>query len=564
MLLKYRFYRKHYTYKSGQYKIIFLGELFDIEKNYNHFTDVSNFEFLVLLFKELKENMINHLNGIFLIIIEDSVSKRTWIFRDILGLFPFYYYLNEQELLVSDYDLLICKEKKISFSNLNINHLLNHLKIIDYNETIHSKIKKIPFQNYLFVTKNKLSVCKHKTFRNLKSEYLNERETYFKSYNLLKKAIFLRYNLQENNAFHISGGIDSAIIPGIINKKYSLKGQFGFSWSPEKNEINQENLEFDERELVEELCTHFKLTPFFQKNLTVENYYSLKYDPRFYSEAEINILEKAKKQNINRIYSGYGGDEGISSPFFELFLEKIFKFKFKNFWLNKTTNRKKISILIYKCFFPFFGIIPLSEKKQSKNYLFFLTKQYNFYSKKGLKLDFCYKGKNNLLLNKLKCGHLSLNFEGLSYLGEQFNVNYSFPLLDKNIFFFLYSLKPTSLFNFKINRPLLRLIAQKILPLKIANHIRKTDPAINEYINHYYNEKIYTNFKKLKHSDLYKLKDIFRMDDVLFYTSLFESKKISEKEELVYLSTLANILFIIDFHIFYNNFIDEKLKRSNV
>jgi len=90
--------------EDGRYWMIFNGEIYNYKslrselKNHNFATNTDS-EVIIHLYEELKEDCVNYLDGMFSLVIYDSIEKTIFMARDPLGIKPLYYGYTEEGYL---------------------------------------------------------------------------------------------------------------------------------------------------------------------------------------------------------------------------------------------------------------------------------------------------------------------------------------------------------------------------------------------------------------------------------------------------------------------------------
>jgi asparagine synthase (glutamine-hydrolysing) len=540
-------------YKTPDVDLSFSGEIYNLDElAIKHQLYHLNYtELFAKLFEKNGSTFYEELNGIFLLFIHNKQKNELEIIRDHLGLHPLFYTRKNDTFYFSDYDLNLCSFLNLSFDELNIDYFLSNLKVFDYHLTLHPSIKSIKYGHYLKLNLKTGEIKEVEFWNPLKANALKLKaeEIVALAEQKIRKAIHIRNKTFEKKGFHISGGIDCSTITAIVQEENFQENSYGFSWSPEPKYVYT-NLEFDERLLVKKACNYLKLEPYFSEKKFPPRERSL--DPRFSVEQELAVLEKAKQENIKLIYSGYGGDEFISAPFFGLKITQMKELKFSKIFNRKKSLKKNIGNFLKEIMYPFFGIIPKRKLKEYQEFVSYLKSDFQKVNTKLLKKDFCYSSRRVYHMNSLERGHLSYNVSTLNYIGNQFNITYSFPLLDKDLVSFIFQLNDKELSKLVENRPLLRTLALKLLPHEVASHKRKTDPAINEQTN-LENQKLVMDFLNCFHfQEANYLKKFFNFDKLQIDSNHFKKNTFENvKQKEGFIATILCLSYINEFKKYY-------------
>ena len=165
----------------------------------------------------------------------------------------------------------------------------------------------------------------------------------------------------------MSSGIDLGIVAVLARKEFLLQEPFyGFSWSPA--DYSSHSAKYDEREFVRKLCRQAGITPVFsdmdQKifSFNVSSFYD---NHGFFSEER--TLSQAGRTGTNLIFSGWGGDEFVSTaaPAIEADLLRSLRL---GLYLRRNEighPKKFIKNVIYYVLKPALGILTSAQQNRS-------------------------------------------------------------------------------------------------------------------------------------------------------------------------------------------------------
>jgi len=184
------------TYKN--LTIVYNGEIYNykdikdelINLNYEFKTE-SDTEVLLIGFKHWGKLILEKINGMFAFSIYDNITKRLFSARDRIGVKPFYYYWNNNELE-------ICSQIRPLLKNKNINEeaisIFLDTDYIPSPYTIAEKVYKLPPGNYMeidFITKN-LIVTQYWNLAEVKTQDITYKDAKNELHSLLKDAVKIR------------------------------------------------------------------------------------------------------------------------------------------------------------------------------------------------------------------------------------------------------------------------------------------------------------------------------------------------------------------------------------
>ena len=342
--------RSNQPFKFKQFTISFNGEIYnylelksDLSKLGYEFKTTSDTEVIVYLFDKYGIDSFKMLSGIFAISLWDETKKKLYLVRDIVGVKPLYYFIDNEtkDLIFSSSIKSILQYKEIKKINPKALFFYNNIGRNDADETFFLGIKKLlPGQllTHDHTKKKELSNLLKYNFSN------KQNDNYKKSICDIIKSQFIS---DVPVSLSLSGGYDSNIIyftmrKFLERKKYKLYSFYFHDY---------EKFNTDYR-IAERNCKNFGdyLNPVeikfkdFQDN--IEKVSEVLEEPISNQSAILNyIMAKNVKEKV--IFNGDGGDEVFGgydhyrSAYILLkiskinYLKKIIKFKFKYKNLNR-------------------------------------------------------------------------------------------------------------------------------------------------------------------------------------------------------------------------------------
>ncbi|WP_128330426.1 asparagine synthase (glutamine-hydrolyzing) [Apibacter sp. HY039] len=326
-----------YNYKEIRTKFFSSNEIFKTE------TDT---EVAFKLFLKLGNEFIHELNGMFSIVIVKYKENKVSIWRDRLGIKPFYYTLCGNSFIFSS-------EIKGIFGTEKLNKHINYRNLA-YTYylgtsisplTIYNDVYSLPPATYMEVD---LDLYSYKSYPYWKLKYNEESEIISKEEFLEDISLIVRetYVPHIKKAIMLSGGIDSGIMANYFNE-----------WMSEIHGIsiyntNDDSLNELEYAKLNSKKSGIKLTDFEVPDTvslkTIIDYVLSEEEPAISPEPALFLSEKAYNDNYKILYSALGIDElfggysyyklaKMSSYFKGMLMCKNLKYLFK----SNTNKRKK-------------------------------------------------------------------------------------------------------------------------------------------------------------------------------------------------------------------------------
>lgn len=213
------------------------GEVFDYEEEkkkleLSHRFKIGNdSEYCLHLFEEYGERFVEKLNGSFVLVIYDIKNKRILIANDRHGLIPFYYTKDGGRYIFSSEVKAILKDKRFKKE-------IDHKAVADFfafgrilgNKTLFKRIKMLPPSSIVTWSRAKVSRKKYWDFKFEEKCDTNLTEEYYvnKYAALFRKAVERRTRGKHRFGVFLSGGLDSRMTLGTIDKKHYPISTFTF------------------------------------------------------------------------------------------------------------------------------------------------------------------------------------------------------------------------------------------------------------------------------------------------------------------------------------------------
>jgi len=279
------------------------------------------------------ENALQMLEGMFAIAIYNLNKNELYLARDRMGEKPLYFYHGYQNFIFGS-EMSIFKDVKNLKLNLNIQSLSEFLKIgyIKSPNTIYENVFKLEPGTFLKISKN-FNVIEKKKYWDLKniiSTHEKSRQNIFKDIknekellkDILEKTVIKQSVSDVKIGTFLSGGIDSALITGIL-AKHSRKKIKTFT-------VGFLNKNFDESNQAKKISEHLNTEHYtynISSNDLLETVYRLDeiYSEPFADSSQIPtyLISKLMKKEATVILSGDGGDELFGGYNRYIYLKKI-------------------------------------------------------------------------------------------------------------------------------------------------------------------------------------------------------------------------------------------------
>lgn len=539
-------------YKEGELLVVADIKIYNTEELKKEIDFTEDTEAFVRAYQKWGIDCANHINGDFSVVVVDRSKNQITLFRDHIGVRPLCYYSLPDKVFFASHefglarsgmiDCKLCEDKLIrSFYYITKKH--------KYRYTIFQNIFKVCPGFTLTITSN---ICKERQYwfpeKIKKERHLTFDDTVKQLRKLLIDSTMRRMN-NDLIGVHVSGGLDSSGIAAILSDLIEDKDKLiGYSWSPEKTPDKVEGI--DEKALIEDFSREKRLKIRYMsidKSSMLDDYTL----PEFENMSiEHNIMKQAYMDNVSLMYSGWGGDEFVSLSLRGSLNHIIFRFKLlalfrwiRTFGIKSTISRIRYEILPLLAPFGLFernimkrNTLRYFKKRFVIKYwkLFFFNKKKNIYG---------YGDRNGMMLKLLHNYHLPERMDSWALFGEKYGLEYRYPLLDKKLLEFWFTVPIKHTYEKMGYRLLYRDAMKGILNEKIRMRTNK-----DEFV--YRNHLLFG--KKTLHAELFRHPEWFReIREIPFL-------KAEEFEKLTYLDTNDRHAFKL---LFYDLFLFLRYKR---
>lgn len=427
------------------------ARIYNNEKLQQYFSYTTPEEAFAKAYHKWGELCANFINGDFAAVVIDKKKKEVLLFRDHIGTRPLVYWQSGSRLIFASHEFGLVKSGLVGST-------LSERKLIDgyfrfnklYAETFFRGIHKVVPGHCVVCTDDGL--CKSKSFWNPGTIQKDKSLTFDEAVACLRDLIVsatLNRIEPGKNGLHVSGGIDSCGIASIVaDHTIDKKSLTGYSWSPETFEDSVVGV--NEKEFIEAFRNEKKINI---KYLNSEKYEFIKNSilPEFETMyIERPVMKLAEKDNVETIFSGWGGDEFVSLGLRGTVNHLFFNFKWRSLLkyakvkgIKATISQFRTDVLPLFVPFKFLSIYKAGKTDWSLLKLFRFSfvrkhwKQIFLYRQTNI---FGYGNRTRFALNLLENYHIPERMDSWSINAEQYGLEYKYPLLDKEVLEFWFSI----------------------------------------------------------------------------------------------------------------------------
>ncbi|MEK0450481.1 MAG: Asparagine synthetase [Verrucomicrobiota bacterium] len=308
--------RQPISNEDGSIWIVFNGEIYnhpalraELEKRGHIFKTHSDTESIVHAYEEYGDDCVRHLRGMFAFAIWDAPKRRLFIARDRLGKKPLYYAEHDGALLFGSE--LKCLLKYPGFPREMNPEAVHHYLTLQYVPdplTGFRAAKKLPPAHTLVCENGRISTRRYWDIDFRTKESGDDLREHVRT--KIEEAVRIRLMSEVPLGAHLSGGIDSSVVVGLMA---------GMSSRPVKTfSIGFEEAAFNEtdhaRAVAEKFGTEHQEFIVAPSAMEVLGPLGAHFDEPFADSAAIPLwyLSKLTRQHVTVALNGDGGDEAFA------------------------------------------------------------------------------------------------------------------------------------------------------------------------------------------------------------------------------------------------------------
>lgn len=435
------------------------------------------------LFRDQGPEFVRRLNGDFTIFIGQPAGRRAYLFRDQVGIRPVAYSADSTRIVFSSDITDLCH---LLAANVppERDFLLGFFKYVDYTRTPSEQVKKLLPGHYLEYSSDGSRLTRYWEPEKIKTNHRLSYDIMLSDLKLLvEDAVAIRCDNRFNAGAHVSSGLDSCTVAALARRNYSPQNSFyGYSWSPAG--FTPPDPAYDERDMVRSHCSKTGIEPVFS-DLTPREF--LDRVSEFYHNKgyfiEENTLEQARDKGTNLLFSGWGGDEFISTGDRGIETDLLRRLNIRT-WVSRNPFRpirRFIKYLMQYTVLPAVGVLQPDVARAFAKDAYYIRKSFRKSHRTALRNYYFHTSRRQLHLRYLKFYHLQERCESWMISGYRRGIEYRYPLLDRRIIEYMIKVPSLLLCRTDYFRPLLRIIGEGLLPDDVRLNYSKRDPVYMEW-----------------------------------------------------------------------------------
>jgi asparagine synthase (glutamine-hydrolysing) len=478
----------YYRDEQNDLIVLFSGYIYnrrEVASQYNIDADDPEPVMAARMFLLEGPDFVRSLNGDFAIFIGQPAGRRAYLFRDQLGIRPLACSTDSGRLIFSSDITALCRS--ISGSKPpEREFLLGYFKYVDYTTTPCENVRRVLPGHYLEYSDRGVMVTRYWEPDKIKTDHRLSYEVMLSDLKaLVDDAVAIRCDSRFSAGAHVSSGLDSCTVALLARKYYPQQEAFyGYSWSP--SGFFPPDPAYDERDLVRSFCSKTGIVPVFS-DITPSGFLERVSD--FYRNRgyfiEENTLAQAADNGTNLLFSGWGGDEFISTGDRGIETDLLRRLNLRT-WLRRNPVRplrRFIKYILWYTVLPAAGVLQRSVARSFANDARYIKKAFKKSDRRVLANFYFHTSRRQMHLRYLRFYHLQERCESWMVSGYRRGIEYRYPLLDRRIVEYMIRVPSLLLCRTDHFRPLLRIIGEGWLPDDVRLNYSKVDPVYRDWWN---------------------------------------------------------------------------------
>lgn len=486
-----------------------LDNIDELQLQLNLAKDIEEKEVIVNAYQKWGKDCVVHLIGDFSFAIWDETKKELFLAKDQMGIRPLFY-IEQDGVLYFGTTIPAIKSALLKKPELNEEYIAKELRNYPQKveDTFFKTIKRLKPANYISITVGE--EIKEVRYWELGTVDLSHCKTNKDYYALLRttleKAIKDRIRGKKNIGCQLSGGMDSSAIAVILSRIMDKKKLHTYSFVLDETTKTYSDNGIDEQGTQEEIINyadlirenHHHITSFHYKDVFEELAKKNEVMGGYTNSDAIwqdSLYKVAAEQNqIEIIFSGFPGDEGISQNGNNYFYDYLNEFNLKGLFRFLVDFRRGAilkTIHYYRAKKAKTTALDYSEIQEKRSLLNPNCKFYRELKDKSFAFNPSFKSWQKKQICR---AHTALRTESEGAYANQYGIETVYPLADIRLLAIMYSL-PAELFRPKpYSRALFRNLAIGILPDKVRLQPKRSGAKTLAFADYW----IFTKAEELK------------------------------------------------------------------
>jgi asparagine synthase (glutamine-hydrolysing) len=478
-------------YRQDHFTVLADIRLYNQENLRKEFDFITPGEAFFKAFKKWGLQCVNHLNGDFAVVLIDERQKQVHLFRDHIGARPLVYHFDGKRLVFASNEFGLAKSGLVPLSLSEKTAVKRVFALFgNYPLTVFNSIYKLTPGHFATFSRKKKRITKYWKPEQIKT---NQNLTYEDTITQLREKLIQATMSRVTDGkigTHVSGGLDSTGLACILADHLDDKSRItGYSWTPANYNEGYRD-QYDERLFIKDFVEDKHIHVNYLQNKSYERAKNSIVPDFEIQHIEQPTMNAASQNGDSIVFSGWGGDEFVSLSLRSTFGHLFFRFK----WLTLLLFVKKLGLKaslwkfrveVLPLLVPFRMVYTHQPFRWSKcsyfSLSFFIRNifQILFHKKKG---SFSILGRKQFMLNLIRLYHLPDRMDAWSMNAEKVGIEYRYPLLDKDLLDFWFSIPIEYTYREFESRILYKEALKGILTEKIRLRTKKSEGVFMHFL----------------------------------------------------------------------------------
>lgn len=546
-------------YQNENLTVVCDARIYNQEELLSQDINIANPEIMFArAYEKWGEKCADKFNGDFSVVIIDHRLQKVFLFRDHIGARPLCYAMYGQQLIFASHEFGIGKSQLV-YNRFSRSYFFSRFSLFyytNYKQTFLKGIRKVIPGNVLSVTLAGIQTnaywCLEKIKKNKTINLVNTVEELRKH---LIKATTRRLELGLIGT-HLSGGLDSSGIAAILADYIHDKNKLiAYSWSPDEGDIEVDDT--NEKEMIDDFIQRKKIKIRYCSINDLSISSALFREPEFERmDIELSTMKMAQKDNVSILFSGWGGDEFVSLSLRGAINHIVLRLKLwdlyrwiKYFGIKSTLHR------VWNEIIPLVLPSTLFDKRKRPIrltrffHVSFIVKHIGSFFFNYKKCIYGWGNRSAFMLRLLHNYHLPERMDSWVLYGERYGVEYKYPLLDKELLEFWFTVPVKYTYQTMIPRYLYREAMNEILPEMIRLRSNKQESFL---ANRYKLRKERQIQKMIQMNNTLNITTSFSFINTKVLKSVLEQPELLDSRNLF---TYISVSQLFRYHALYQKYI---------
>lgn len=446
---------------------------------------------VIAAYRRWGADCVDRLYGDFAFALWDSAAQRALCARDHIGIVPFYF-ARSGGVLVFANDLAAVAAAADVSADIDRGLVANYLDtelVIPLRRTFLKSVSRLCAGHRLEFSDKGLRKARWWILERIPQVQFDSDQDYVDALDgIMARAVKDRLPAHGSVATHVTGGLDSSTVTSFLAEQCAAAGReppIAFTWNPEP--ASQAERDHPEAAMLANFCERLDLPIHRQPSDEAGVLEFFSRDPLVHPTSSMLIMEipvqrAAQELGCSTIFSGHGGDQGISYRGNGYIASLLLSGNWRGLAGHARANDVGLIRMLASAMLGvrryvwanFKNRLPFAISRASGTFKRPTFARFSPLSRFVRGVGTTPVGaRRNMLLD----GYLDMRIEAWAEHGSRRGIRYVYPLLDRKLLEFALGLPPEMYARGKLNRWLMRQMLSNHAPEAVAKNRNKTEPT---------------------------------------------------------------------------------------